>query len=165
MSPKLQVSFWLPTAPVIEHSPAFGPPAIDQLMPALARVGRLSESATPVAVASPSLLTVSVKPTWFPATTLCASGVFLTLISGTLGCGGGTMVSVLQSGSLLPAVQLDLVTTTTFGSCVSPLPGNALLSFSVTLYLNVALPDAGIVWLLQASLLPPVTVAFGVESV
>src|SRR3954447_22153580 len=53
-----------------------------QLMPALARVGSGSLRVTPVAVPTPSFVTVIVKPTGLPATTVCASGVFVTVRCG-----------------------------------------------------------------------------------
>src|SRR5689334_204178 len=112
-------------------------------MLALASVGSASLSWTFVAVLSPSLLTVIVKPTSLPATTVWASGVLVTLMCGF----GVTIVIVLQSASLEPDAQLDFVTTTTFGRLVWPAAQPVSLSF--TKYLNVASPFAAMVWLGQ----------------
>src|SRR5947209_17929142 len=116
---------------------------MDQLMPTPARVGSGSFRTTFSAGLSPSLVTVIVKPTLLPAVTVCASAVLTTF---TCGC-GVTIVIVLQSGSLAPATQLDLVTTTTLGSEVWPAGQPAEASF--TKYLNVSEPLAGTVWLAQ----------------
>src|SRR5690349_15362867 len=51
-------------------------------MPALARVGSGSFRATLLASPAPSFFTVIVKPTGLPATTVCASGVFVTTRCG-----------------------------------------------------------------------------------
>src|SRR3954463_3049517 len=58
---------------------------MDQLMPRPGRVGRLSETVTPVAVPVPSLVILIVKPTGLPAGTVWASGILIVLTSGSCG--------------------------------------------------------------------------------
>src|SRR5688500_20287098 len=55
-----------------------------QLMPRPGRVGSASVSWTLVAVPTPTLVTVIVKPTGLPARTFGASGVLITVRAGLL---------------------------------------------------------------------------------
>src|SRR5258708_2732117 len=91
--PNAQFSTWLPCAPVMLHVPG---PAYAGLMVQFAFVppGNGVFSDTLFATAAALLLTVIVKPIGFPAVTVAASGVVVTVTTGAKIGGKATMASL-----------------------------------------------------------------------
>src|SRR2546428_11269057 len=100
ISPRVQSSTWLPTAPLMAQLPCAGCVSTDQSTPEPPGSGSCSD--TERAVPAPSallLLTVMVKPIGLPTVTGDASGVLVTVSTGA----STTIVALLITGGELLA--------------------------------------------------------------
>src|SRR6266542_608402 len=84
MVPKLHVSTWLPTEPVIVHPESERPASMVQFSPSF--LGRVSVTVTPVAEPVPPAVTVITNPMGLPAFTVPASATLVMEMVGWTTC-------------------------------------------------------------------------------